>query len=341
MIDLAVVIPAYKAQYFEDTLSSLAAQTNKNFNVYIGDDYSPDNLRSIADKFSGRLNINYTRFPENIGPRNLVKQWKRCIDLVNNHEEWLWLFSDDDIADPDCVARFYTALGQNGDRFDIYRFNTVTIDGVGNIVQPNATGPKEESGEQMAYHLLRGERGNSMPDHIFSRAIYDYCGGFVETDFAQGADWATSVLFAQQKGICIIPQAKVYWRKSGVNISSVAAINEGAMIKGHLQFISWMLRHFGYLKNTPSGITYHMMVGAVIVNIRQVMIHHFKKLSFYNARILLNFYKSELGLSFYESIKQVYLIKEGTVPFIRKVSDLYVRFSSGLKSRIFKNSSAR
>ena len=40
---LAIVIPYYKYTFFEETLLSLQNQTNKKFNVYIGDDASPEN----------------------------------------------------------------------------------------------------------------------------------------------------------------------------------------------------------------------------------------------------------------------------------------------------------
>lgn len=125
--DLAIVIPAYKEAYFHQALQSLANQTSKNFTVYIGDDASPFDLKSIADHFSQDLNISYTKFEKNTGARNLVNQWKRCIALSKN-EKWLWLFSDDDIADPSCVENFYKILDQNQDRFDVYRFNTCVID---------------------------------------------------------------------------------------------------------------------------------------------------------------------------------------------------------------------
>jgi len=35
---LAIVIPYYKRTFFEETLQSLANQTDKRFQVYVGDD---------------------------------------------------------------------------------------------------------------------------------------------------------------------------------------------------------------------------------------------------------------------------------------------------------------
>ena len=39
---LAIIIPYFKLLFFEETLQSLAIQTDKRFKVYIGDDASPE-----------------------------------------------------------------------------------------------------------------------------------------------------------------------------------------------------------------------------------------------------------------------------------------------------------
>ena len=36
--DLAIVIPAYKIDFFDSVLKSLANQTNKNFTIYVGNE---------------------------------------------------------------------------------------------------------------------------------------------------------------------------------------------------------------------------------------------------------------------------------------------------------------
>jgi glycosyltransferase involved in cell wall biosynthesis len=102
MSKLAIVIPAYKRMFFNKALSSIAKQTNKNFTLYIGDDCSPDNLYSVVQQFENIIDIVYKRFDDNLGARDLVAQWERCIDLVGD-EKWIWLFSDDDMMDPTCV----------------------------------------------------------------------------------------------------------------------------------------------------------------------------------------------------------------------------------------------
>lgn len=41
MKKLAIIIPAYKPRFLQETLDSIAKQNNHEFTVYIGDDASP------------------------------------------------------------------------------------------------------------------------------------------------------------------------------------------------------------------------------------------------------------------------------------------------------------
>lgn len=55
---LAIVIPYYKIDYFEETIKSVAQQTDRNFMLYIGNDKSPDNPLPVIEISSKKTNIN-------------------------------------------------------------------------------------------------------------------------------------------------------------------------------------------------------------------------------------------------------------------------------------------
>lgn len=287
MNELAVVIPAYKAAFLESTLQSLADQTDKRFTVYIGDDNSPNNLQPIVEKFKAVLDIQYHRFQNNIGAKHLVHQWNRCVALTRN-EKWIWLFSDDDTADTNCVETFYKTVEQDNNRFDVYRFDTRVIDQKNKVLEETPESPFTESSLHMAINLLRFKRGNSIVDHIFSKAVYTKCNGFVYTDYAQGADWASSVLFSRDKGICTMPGAKVNWRLSGQNISGKAAYTN-EMLLGHLQFCNWLKGHFACLKQ-GSPTCYKALEKHIDMNLRQVIRSHYKGLYFYMYKDVFRYY---------------------------------------------------
>lgn len=69
---LAIIIPAYKSKFLSEALDSIAAQTCKNFTLYIGDDCSPNNIKEIVEQYNDKINIVYQRFNSNLGSKDLV-----------------------------------------------------------------------------------------------------------------------------------------------------------------------------------------------------------------------------------------------------------------------------
>ncbi|MDR2554085.1 MAG: glycosyltransferase family 2 protein, partial [Fibromonadaceae bacterium] len=146
---LAIVIPAWRPQFFRLALNSVAAQTNKNFQCYIFDDAAPEEIKSISDDFP---DFHYTRFGENMGGHDLVGHWHRCLESVK--EEWVCLFSDDDIMEPNCVEEFYKTLNLYPNAA-LFRFARSVIDASGQII--SAARPiKNQTGLEFLKAHLKG-----------------------------------------------------------------------------------------------------------------------------------------------------------------------------------------
>ena len=306
--DLAIIIPAFKQTFLEKTLLSLTQQTNKNFTVYVGDDRSPYNLQTICNKFKGKLSIHYHRFENNMGAKHLVNQWKRCVELSKD-EKWIWLFSDDDIADNNCVEVFYKTIEEDNGSFDIYRFNTRIINSNDTVIENTVESPSVESSFDMAMEILQFNRGNSIVDHIFSKWVYEKYNGFVYTDYAQAADWATSILFSSEKGIYTMQGAKVNWRLSGENLS-VRAAYTNKMLLGHLQFCNWLKKHFAYLKGTAEK-EYRALQKNIDYNLRYVIKSHYKGLYFFMYREVYDYYATNANTvkAFFSTVRLYSLVR--------------------------------
>lgn len=218
-MSLAIIIPAYKSTFLDKALCSIANQTCKDFTLYIGDDASPNDLYSIVKKYEGRINIKYHRFEDNLGGKDLVAQWERCIAL-SQMEEWLWLFSDDDEMEPNCVELFYKQLKQHaGNTFDVYHFNVKVIDTHSNIATiPNAY-PQIIQSFDFYQRKMLGKIRSLVVENIFSRSIYNKMNGFQNFDLAWGSDTATWVKFGSCKGLFTIDGSYIKWRTSSENIS--------------------------------------------------------------------------------------------------------------------------
>jgi glycosyltransferase involved in cell wall biosynthesis len=252
---LAIVIPAYKPDFFELTLKSIASQTNKNFTLYIGDDASGANLYEIVSRFERLIDIKYVRFEENIGASDLVAHWERCIELIN--EDWIWLFSDDDMMDNECVASFYAALQEN-EHEEIFHFDVTIIDHNGSLVL-SRTFPRRITASDFLKRKMGGELASFAVEFIFKRSLYLSKDKFQKFDLAWGTDDATWIKFIGRGALLTIPNAKVYWRYSGLNISSSSGgeIIAERKINANIAFLNWLEQFVIYYKfdDQTSAIT--------------------------------------------------------------------------------------
>jgi glycosyltransferase involved in cell wall biosynthesis len=243
-VELAVVIPAWRGRHLGAALESLRSQTDRRFRVYIGDDASGDDLLSLAKENGRGLDLVYHRFEENLGGRDLVAHWHRCIALTEK-EPWIWLFSDDDVAEPECVATFFGAIQSGLSEVDLMRFNLKIIDDNGALVRtPKPNLPWESASEFLHSILVGGGREWRAPEHIFSRRVYQRKEGFVSLPMALYTDLATWVEFAEKGGVKTLPGPHLCWRSHGGGISSGQRIqNNEALIEALTGFLHWLEHH--------------------------------------------------------------------------------------------------
>ena len=133
---IAIIIPAYKSRFLQQTLASIAARTNNSFTVYIGDDVSPHDLKNIVCLYHDKLDIVYHCFEENLGKQDLPGHWERCIAM--SKEPIVWLFSDDDLMPCDGIERILKVLDKCGERNIMLRFPLALIDGGNNVIYENS-----------------------------------------------------------------------------------------------------------------------------------------------------------------------------------------------------------
>lgn len=215
--NLAIVIPAYKSTFLPAALDSIAAQTCKDFTLYVGDDCSPNPIKETVDRYKSKIDIMYHRFETNLGGKDLVAQWERCIDMTQG-EEWLWLFSDDDVMDAGCVEAFYRAVDGSGDA-DIYHFDINVIDESGRVVKQAAPYPAGLSSWDFCKLRTDCKLLSFVVEYVYRRKTFMESGRFVNFDMAWGSDVATVTRLIGAKTLGLVKGARVNWRQSGENIS--------------------------------------------------------------------------------------------------------------------------
>lgn len=255
MEKLAIIVPAYKDSYLYKTLLSIAKQSNTNFNLYICNDSSPYNIENVLSIFRQETDKDFTyiKFEENLGATNLVKHWERCVDQTQG-EEWIWLFSDDDLMEPDCVQNFYNTINTKVEN-DILRFDLTIINSDDSVRRVCRNYPQNMSTETFFSQLYSGKIDARMPEFILRRTKYEQIGRYVEFDLAWRSDNATVLAMSYPYGIRTIQGSRILWRYSCDNISGKKGNLSISQRKDEstIHFFNWV---DSYFKN--NGLSYKL-----------------------------------------------------------------------------------
>tara|TARA_R100001143_G_scaffold63603_3_gene73748 strand:- start:20950 stop:21885 length:936 start_codon:yes stop_codon:yes gene_type:complete len=243
---LAIVIPAFKADFLKETLESIKNQTDQRFRLYIFDDASPHEIKELVEGSNLPKDVVYHQFDENLGQHSIVKQWERCINSVSE-EEWIWLFSDDDLMDPNCVQSFYNALEKYPDTI-AFRFNTDKIADHGELIRENRF-LNEFNAVTFLNQKLTYNQESYVVETIFSKKIHDKIEGIPDLPLAWASDDLFTVKLALNGNVKVIEDALVYWRYSDKNISG--SVNKHSAIlklKASRYFVKWIYNNQHLLK---------------------------------------------------------------------------------------------
>ncbi len=301
MHSLAIVIPAYKVAFLSQTLNSLVAQTNKNFNVYIGDDLSPDNIKEVVDLYKNKLNITFKRFEFNIGASDLAKQWQRCINLIKN-EDWIWVLPDDDIISFNCVEIFYKIVKSDINKDKLYRFQSEHIDENGNLLKELPICPPLENNIDFLIDKLKFKRNSSVAEYIFASKEYLSVDGFVSLPLAWGSDDLLWIKLSQTNDIITLPEGKVGLRQSKNNISNNIKSYKNIKFDAKYIYLKILLSDSLLIKKLEKK--YSITEFKKIISDHLFYEYKSYKLSFFNKRIFLFARKNQnlLGGSYCKNI---------------------------------------
>ena len=121
-----VIIPAYNCySTLGRTLSSLVAQTDTNFEVIIIDDCSTEDIKSIVDDYTNKLNIIYIRNEQNLGC-GMTRQ----VGIDNATQKFITFLDSDDMFMPYTVETFNSIIEANPDTeyLHSYFYEQIVID---------------------------------------------------------------------------------------------------------------------------------------------------------------------------------------------------------------------
>ncbi|WP_051878183.1 glycosyltransferase family 2 protein [Chryseobacterium sp. FH1] len=218
MNKLAIVIPFYNIDFFEETLKSVANQTNKGFTLYIGNDASPNDPSPLIEKYFAQENYKYYNYKTNLGGENLVKHWERILE--NTTEEWFQILGDDDTIAEDFVAEFYNSLARlNEEQINVLKYPINIVDAKSNFIKKSSFSTDILDRKSFIMSRICHSSLSSLSENIFRTAGFQKFK-FRHLPLAWHSDDLLIFEVAENNKILYNNTSYVNVRSSGINISS-------------------------------------------------------------------------------------------------------------------------
>lgn len=228
------VMPAYKAEFIKESIDSILGQTYANLELVIVDDCSPEPIGDIVKLYDDKR-VSYYRNKENIGEKNLVAQWNKCLSYAKG--EWVILATDDDVYEITFLETFMQ-LHEKYPNADLFRGRICWIDEKSRISYIERNYESYMSHVQFYYQMMDSMKGG-VPEYIFKREkLVENCG-FVNFPKAWGSDDATAIMMSEN-GVLFSEKPLVSFRWSGQNISTCDKYAE-EKVQARILYSKWML----------------------------------------------------------------------------------------------------
>lgn len=242
---IAIVIPYYKIDFFEETLASLNSQTDKRFNLYIGNDNSPNNPQNLIEKYNPIV-TRYKNFDTNIGKNSLSKQWERCIDEFVDQEEWVMVLADDDTLSENCIQEFYNNVEDaEKSNISLIKYKCRVINENNSIVKEFPDYPRFQKAAIFFGNLYINIGFSTLSENIFRIEKYRKYK-YQDVELAYGSDAIAVLEFSEFGDILFINNAFMSFRDSEVNLSGNRNSTDYRIrkMKGNAEYMDYLLKNY-------------------------------------------------------------------------------------------------
>ena len=213
---VTIAIPAYKADFLREAISSALNQSYSNIELIVVDDCSPENIEDIVKEFNDSR-IRYYRNKENIGAKDPSINWNKCLEYAKG--VFFALLCDDDTYEPTFVEELLK-LQQNFPDVKVFRARAKTIDENNNVTNWYPSAPTFETCFDYMYQRLSGFRRQTISEFLYDSAFIKCIGGFTNAPRAWTSDSLSVYKFAWSNGIASAQNFLVNFRCSKKSISS-------------------------------------------------------------------------------------------------------------------------
>ncbi len=208
-----IVIPNLNGKgWLEDSIASIFAQTEQDFELIVVDNGSTDESLAIAQSFADRANYTLIENAENTGFSHAVNQ-----GIAVAKGEFVVLFNNDAFAEPDWLAQLIQTAQKNPKIFAVQslmirHYERELADDAGDYVNLLAFACKEGDGRYASRYTKEKRIFSACGGaSLYRKSILDEIGVFDETFFAYFEDVDLSWRANNAGYRCVLcPAAKCY-----------------------------------------------------------------------------------------------------------------------------------
>jgi len=220
MQDVTAIVPTYnRARYLGECLEALVEQTTPPRQIIVVDDGSIDDTAAVVARWAGRI--------EYLAKENGGKSSALNLALSQATGAAIWIFDDDDVAEPDALAKLCAALAAHpeaGFAFGDYD-NFTDIDGARRFT---AAPPPIFEADDIHFALL--ERCFIFqPALLVRRACYEAVGSF-DTGLIRAQDYEMILRLSRQTAGVHVPHILFHQRQHGEVRGTAAHAIDGEQI---------------------------------------------------------------------------------------------------------------
>ena len=215
MPTLSFILPAWKARFLKEAVASIIAQTCPDWELVVVDDCSPEPLREIVESF-GDPRIRYIRNEQNLGGKNLVRQWNHCITFATGN--YIVLAADDDLYRPNFCAECIR-LANKYPEADLIHSSVEQIDEAGRHLEDDSILPEFTNKYEYLNWWVTGRSFTCIGNFAFKRTALLAMGGFIDFPCAFGSDIATPIALSRN-GVANTSEMLFCFRQSTQHLSA-------------------------------------------------------------------------------------------------------------------------
>jgi len=212
----SIGIPAYKASYLHECITSVLEQTFVDFELIVVNDNSPEDIESVVKTFNDSR-IRYFKNDVNTGALHVVDNWNKCLSFATG--EYFILMGDDDKMAPEFLDEFFN-IQNKYPNLDVYHCRSSIIDEKSNVIGFTENRPEYESCYDAIVERLKRKRKQYISDFVYNTNTLKNNRGFYKLPLAWASDDISSYIAMGEKGIANINKPIFNYRRNSQTITS-------------------------------------------------------------------------------------------------------------------------